>query len=101
MKTISQIVALPIKLLVLSFLLAFNFQTAKSQQLYSTREGSIGIIAIVKDTAVNILSKHLFASINYNNAEISLTLDPRTLLSKNDSLNVLLTFSGEIGRAHV
>ena len=95
MKTISQIKALPIKLLALSFLLAFNFHTAKSQQLYSTREGSIGIKAIVKDTAVNILSKHLFASINYNNAEISLTLDPRTLLSKNDSLNLLLALSGE------
>ena len=95
MKTLSQIKALPIKLLALSFLLTFNFQTAKCQQLYSTSEGRIWIIAIVKDTAVNILSKHLFASINYNNAEISLTLDPRSLLSKNDSLNLLLALSGE------
>ena len=56
MKTLSQIKALPIKLLALSFLLVFNFQTAKCQQLYSTSEGRIWIIAIVKDTAVNILS---------------------------------------------
>ena len=95
MKTISQIKALPIKFLALSFLLAFNLQTVKSQQLYLTREGSIGIKAIVKDTAINILSKHLFVSINYNNAEISLTLDLRTLLSNNDSLNLLLALSGE------
>ena len=95
MKTTSQIKALPIKLLALSFLLAFNFQTAKSQQLYSTREGRIQVTGMVKDKGVNAASSHLLAQINYNTAEILLTLDPHLLLSKSDTLNMLLASSVE------
>ncbi len=95
MKSVSQIKNHAPELFALLLCLSFNIQIAFSQQLYSTREGSIEINVIVKDTAVNVLSSHLYASINYNTAEIILTVDPRTLLSKNDSLNMLLAISGD------
>lgn len=72
---------------VLAFLMSHQ---GKAQQIYQTKEGSIGVIGLYKDTMTSASSRQLFALINYETAEIELTLNPVTLRTTTDSLNVKL-----------
>jgi hypothetical protein len=62
----------------------------KAQQSYQTREGSIAIIGSYKDSIVTASSNNLFVLINYDTAEIGLSLNPATLRTATDSLNSIL-----------
>lgn len=64
--------------------------STKAQQIYQTKEGSIGVIGSYGNTKIIANSNHLLALINYETAEIELTLNPATLRSTSDSLNVKL-----------
>jgi hypothetical protein len=68
-------------------LLLWSF-SAKAQQRYQTREGSIEVIGSYRDSIVIANSNHLFVLINYDTAEFELTLNPAILRTKTDSLNV-------------
>ncbi|MFV8326914.1 hypothetical protein ACNQGH_13535 [Flavobacterium sp. ZS1P14] len=70
-------------------LLLWGF-SAKAQQRYQTREGSIEVIGSHKDSIIIANSNHLFVLINYETAEIGLTLNLTTLRTTTDSLNVKL-----------
>ncbi len=63
---------------------------ANAQQIYQTREGTIGVIGVYNDTKVIANSNHLFALINYENAEIELSLNTASLRTTADSLNFKL-----------
>lgn len=62
----------------------------RAQQRYQTREGIIEVIGSYRDSIVIASSDHLFVLINYQTAEIGLSLDPATLRTETDSLNVIL-----------
>lgn len=64
--------------------------SANAQQIYETKVGSIGVIGLYKDAKTIANSNQLFALINYETAEIELTLYPATLRTATDSLNVKL-----------
>ena len=70
-------------------LLLWSF-SAKAQQRYRTREGSIEVIGSYRDSIIIANSNRLFVLINYETAEIGLTLNPVTLRTTTDSLNVKL-----------
>ncbi|MFT5715316.1 MAG: hypothetical protein ACI9WT_001896 [Flavobacterium sp.] len=70
-------------------LLLCSFST-KAQQRYQTREGMMEVIGSYRDSIVIATSDHLFVLINYQNAEIGLSLDPASLRTETDSLNVTL-----------
>ncbi|MFV7234466.1 hypothetical protein [Flavobacterium sp. ZB4R12] len=70
-------------------LLLWSF-SVKAQQRYQTREGSIEVIASYRDSIITANGNHLFVLINYETAEIGLTLSPTTLRTTIDSLNVKL-----------
>lgn len=70
-------------------LLLWSFP-AEAQQRYQTKEGSIEIIGSYRDSIIIANSNHLFVLINYETAEIGLTLNPATLRTSTDSLNVKL-----------
>jgi hypothetical protein len=70
-------------------LLLWSF-SAKAQQRYQTKEGSIEVIGSYRDSLIIANSNHLFVLINYETAEIGLTLNPATLRTTTDSLNVKL-----------
>lgn len=61
-----------------------------AQQSYQTREGIIQVIGSYRDSVVIATSDHLFVLLNYQNAEIGLSLDLATLRTETDSLNVTL-----------
>ena len=63
---------------------------ANAQQKYQTREGIIEVIGSHGDSIVIASSDHLFVLINYQTADIKLSLDPGTLRTETDSLNVTL-----------
>lgn len=67
--------------------------SAKAQQKYQTREGIIEVIGSYGDSIVIASSDHLFVLIDYETAEIGLTLDLSNLHTATDSLNVILTDS--------
>lgn len=73
-------------------LLLCSFST-KAQQRYQTREGVIEVIGSYNDSIVIASSDHLFVLLNYETADIGLTLNPSTLHTTTDSLNVILTNS--------
>jgi hypothetical protein len=62
----------------------------KAQQIYQTREGIIEIIGSHRDSIIIASSNHLFVLINYETAEIELSLNPATLRTATDSLNATL-----------
>jgi hypothetical protein len=62
----------------------------KAQQSYQTREGIVEVIGSYRDSIVIANSDHLFVLLNYQNAEIGLSLDLATLRTETDSLNVTL-----------
>jgi hypothetical protein len=64
--------------------------TIRAQQRHQTREGMMEVIGSYRDSIVIATSDHLFVLINYQTAEIGLSLDPATLRTKTDSLNVIL-----------
>jgi hypothetical protein len=64
--------------------------TIRAQQRYQTREGMVEVIGSYRDSIVIATSDHLFIVINYQTAEIGLSLDPATLRTETDSLNVIL-----------
>lgn len=68
------------------------------QQIYQTKEGSIGVIGTYNDARVIANSNHLFALINYETAEIELSLNPVVLRTTADSLNLKL-LNSSIGLA--
>ncbi|MFV8347395.1 hypothetical protein [Flavobacterium sp. ZB4P13] len=70
-------------------LLLWSF-SAKAQQRYQTKEGSIEVIASYRDSIIIANSNHLFVLINYETAEIGLTLNQTTLRTTTDSLNIKL-----------
>ncbi|WP_339920806.1 hypothetical protein [uncultured Flavobacterium sp.] len=70
-------------------LLLWSF-SAKAQQRYQTREGSIEVIGSHRDSIIIANSNHLFVLINYENAEIELMFNPAILRTSTDSLNVKL-----------
>jgi hypothetical protein len=70
-------------------LLLWSF-SARAQQRYRTREGSIEVIGSYRDSIIIANSNRLFVLINYETAEIELTLNPATLRNTTDSLNVKL-----------
>ncbi|UQD55144.1 hypothetical protein [Flavobacterium sp. K5-23] len=70
--------------------LLWNFST-KAQQRYQTREGIIAVIGSYRDSIVIASNDHLFVLLNYETADITLTLNPATLRTTTDSLNVILT----------
>jgi hypothetical protein len=67
--------------------------SAGAQQIYQTKEGSIGIIGLYREAKIIANSNHRFALINYETAEIELMLNPATLQPTTDSLNVKLVNS--------
>jgi hypothetical protein len=64
--------------------------SAKAQQRYQTREGNIEVIGSYRDSIIIANSNRLFVLINYETAEIGLTLNPVTLRTTTDSLNMKL-----------
>lgn len=72
-----------------TFVLLSSF-SIKAQQKYQTREGAIAVIGSHMDSIVTASSNHLSVLINYETAEIGLSLDPTTLHTETDSLNVIL-----------
>lgn len=78
--------------ILLSVLFLCNL-AAKAQQIYQTREGSIGVIGVYRDAKIIANSNQLVALINYETAEIELTLNPVTLHTATDSLNLKLLHS--------
>jgi hypothetical protein len=75
---------------VATIILLFCSFSIEAQRRYQTREGSIAVIGSYKDSIVIATSNHLFALINYETAEIGLSLDLATLRTKTDSLNMTL-----------
>ena len=65
--------------------------SSKAQQKYQTREGIIEIIGSYGDSIISANSNHLFVLIDYETAEIGLTIDPATLHTETDSLNEILS----------
>src|SRR3970040_1762254 len=65
--------------------------SAKAQQKYQTREGIIEVIGSYGDSIISANSNHLFVLIDYETAEIGLTIDPASLHTATDSLNAILT----------
>jgi hypothetical protein len=64
--------------------------SGKAQQIYQTREGSSVVTALYKNNKVIAQSNQLLALINYETAEIELILNPSSLQTTTDSLNVKL-----------
>jgi hypothetical protein len=63
----------------------------RAQHRYQTREGMMEVIGSYRDSIVVIAtSDHLFVLINYQTAEIGLSIDPATLRTETDSLNVII-----------
>lgn len=86
------------KTILVSALVLLCSLSGKAQQIYQTREGSIGVIGLYRDAKTIANSNQLFALINYETAEIELTLYPATLRTTTDSLNVKL-LNSSIGPA--
>lgn len=76
-------------ILIIALMLVLTLP-GKAQQIYQTKEGSIGVISLYRDAKLIANSNQLFALINYETAEIQLTLNPATLRTTIDSLNVKL-----------
>lgn len=70
--------------------LLFCSLSAKAQQKYQTREGIIEVIGSYGDSIISANSNQLFVLIDYETAEIGLTIDPTTLHTEADSLNAIL-----------
>jgi hypothetical protein len=62
----------------------------RAQHRYQTREGMMEVFGSYRDSIVIATSDHLFVLINYQTAEIGLSIDPATLRTETDSLNVIL-----------
>lgn len=62
----------------------------QAQQKYQTNKGTIELIGSYRDSIVIASSDDLSVLINYETAEIGLSLDPTTLGTETDSLNVTL-----------
>ncbi|PKH66355.1 hypothetical protein CXF59_10355 [Flavobacterium sp. ALD4] len=75
---------------VAAIVLLLCSSTIRAQQRYQTREGMVEVIGSYRDSRVIATSDHLFIVINYQTAEIGLSLDPATLRTETDSLNVIL-----------
>jgi hypothetical protein len=75
---------------IAAFVLLLCSFSIKAQQRYQTREGSIAVFGSYKDSIVIASSDNLFVLINYDTAEISLSINPATLRTATDSLNVFL-----------
>ncbi|WP_040474121.1 hypothetical protein [Flavobacterium frigoris] len=71
-------------------LLLWSF-SAKAQQRYQTREGSIQVIGSHGDSIIIANSNYLFVLINYETAEIE--VNPAILRNSTDSLKVKLSNS--------
>lgn len=80
---------LKIGLIGIIVLLLWSF-SAKAQQRYQTREGIIEVVGSYRDSIVIANSNRLFVLINYETAEIGLTLNPSTLRTTTDSLSAKL-----------
>jgi hypothetical protein len=78
------------KTILISALVSLWSLSGVAQQIYQTKEGSIGVIGLYRDTKIIANSNQLFALINYETAEIELTLNPATLRTTTDSLNLKL-----------
>ena len=63
--------------------------SAGAQQICQTNEGNIGVISLYGEAKIIANSNYLFALVNYETAEIELTINPVTLRTT-DSLNVKL-----------
>jgi hypothetical protein len=78
------------KTILISALVFLWSLSGKAQQIYQTKEGNIGVIGLYKDAKTIANSNQLFALINYETAEIELRLNPATLRTTTDSLNLKL-----------
>lgn len=76
------------KTILISALVLLWSISGMAQQIYQTKEGSIGVIGLYMDAKIIANSNQLFALINYETAEIELTLNPAALRTTIDSLNV-------------
>jgi hypothetical protein len=77
----------------LSAIVLLLCSSVKAQQKYQTREGIIQVIGSYGDSIVIASSDHLFVLIDYETAEIGVSINPATLRTATDSLNVILTNS--------
>ncbi|MGO4817484.1 hypothetical protein [Flavobacterium sp. W22_SRS_FP1] len=75
---------------VAAILLLLCSFSINAQQSYQTREGIVQVIGSYRDSIVIANSDHLFVLLNYQNAEIVLSLDLATLRTETESLNVTL-----------
>ena len=64
-------------------LLLWSF-SAKAQQRYRTREGSIEVIGSYRDSIIIAYSNRLFVLINYETAVMELTFNPAILRTKTE-----------------
>jgi hypothetical protein len=80
-------------LLLTTALILFWDALATAQEMFQTKEGNIEIIGSYNNNKIKANSKFLYAVINYNTAEIELTLNPTTLLTTIDSFNTQLAKS--------
>jgi len=77
-----------LKGLMVIWLLSVGLSSAA--QLYSTQSGKILVSGKYKGVAVTAVSNHLHMQVNYDKAEMHMRLVIPTIITDNDSLNVLL-----------
>ena len=82
---------------------------SSAAQVYSTQSGKILVSGKYRGAAVSAISNHLHMQVNYDKAEMHLRLVIPTIITENDSLNLLLQklagrellFSGKMNIAFV
>lgn len=70
------------------FFLLFLIIKLNAQEIYQTKDGNVIVNSSYNNESFNGESKYLFALVNFETAEIRLSLDPTTSRAKSDSLNV-------------
>ncbi len=71
------------------FLLLLGSFSTTAQQTYQTREGIIEVIGSYQDSIVIASSDYLTVLLDYQTADITITLDPKTLHSTIDSFDLI------------
>ena len=63
---------------------------SSAAQMYQTKAGTILVSGRYRGAGVTAVSNHLFMHLNYDKAEMHLRLMIPTIITENDSLNILL-----------